>query len=94
LSLDFVRFLSWVAGRGTRLNALTGRDLEDFQRHLVRGLRTASARQSARAGVRNFWLWRSCLPSGALRFDPRHIDGWGDASDRAGLADGGRVVDR
>ena len=79
---EYVRFLGWAAGRGTHLSALTGQDLEDFQRHLLRTLRTSSARQSARAGTRKFWLWRSCLPSGALRFDPLHIDGWGEPAAR------------
>jgi hypothetical protein len=33
-------------------------------------------RQKARSVVRKFWLWRNSLPSGGLRFDPLHVDGW------------------
>ncbi|WP_034087299.1 hypothetical protein [Streptacidiphilus albus] len=73
---QYVRFLRWAADRAPRLDALTGNDLEDFQRFLVKTLPTSGARQGARAGVRKFWLWRDVLPSGALRFDPKHIDGW------------------
>ena len=61
-----------------RLDALAGTDLEDFQRFLAKSLPAVGARQGARAGVRKFWLWRSALPSGALRFDPKHIDGWSE----------------
>jgi hypothetical protein len=74
----YVRFLRWAAGRAPRLDALTGKDLEDFQRFLAKTLPAAGARQGARAGVRKFWLWRSALSSGALRFDPKHIDGWSE----------------
>ncbi len=74
----YVRFLRWAAGRAPRLDALTGKDLEDFQRFLAKTLPAAGARHGARAGVRKFWLWRSALPSGALRFDPKHIDGWSE----------------
>ncbi|MDT0467958.1 hypothetical protein [Streptomyces gibsoniae] len=80
---EYIRFLRWAADRDTPLSGLTGRDLEDFQRHLMRTLPAVGARQGARAGVRKFWLWRSCLPSGALRFDPRHVDGWGEPAGRA-----------
>lgn len=84
---EFIRFLRWADGRVTRLDALTGADLEDYQRHLISTLPAAGARQGARAAVRKFWLWRTALPSGGLRFDPRHIDGWGephaDASENA-----------
>ncbi len=75
---EYVRFLRWAADRVPRLDALTGVDLEDFQRYLRRTLPAAGARQGARAGVRKFWLWRNALPSGALRFDPKHLDSWGE----------------
>jgi integrase len=75
---ELVRFLRWAAARSGRLETLSGADLEDYQRFLIQSLPRASARQSARAGARKFWLWRSCLSSDALRFDPAHIDGWGE----------------
>lgn len=75
---EYIRFLRWAAARDLPLDTVTGRDLEDFQRFLMRSLPAVGARQGARAGVRKFWLWRTSLPSGALRFDPRHVDGWGE----------------
>ncbi|CAL9676265.1 hypothetical protein [Streptomyces sp. enrichment culture] len=75
---EHVRFLRWAAARSGRLEKLSGADLEDYQRFLIQSLPRAGARQSARAGARKFWLWRSCLSSDALRFDPAHIDGWGE----------------
>ncbi|QTI90625.1 hypothetical protein [Streptomyces sp. AgN23] len=77
---EHVRFLRWAAGRAPRLDALGGADLEDYQRYLIQSLPLVGARQSARAGARKFWLWRNCLPCGALRFDPAHIDGWGETT--------------
>lgn len=77
---EYIRFLRWAAARDLPVDTLTGRDLEDFQRFLARSLPAVGARQGARAGVRKFWLWRACLPSGALRFDPRHVDGWGESA--------------
>ncbi|MFB7287780.1 hypothetical protein [Actinacidiphila glaucinigra] len=77
---EYIRFLRWAADRAPRLDALGGKDLEDYQRYLMRSLAAASARQSARAGARKFWLWRSCLPSGGLTFDPVHTDGWGEGT--------------
>ena len=81
---EFTRFLRWADGRASRLGALAGTDLEDYQRHLISTLPAAGARQGARAGTRKFWLWRTALPSSGLRFDPRHIDGWGEPAARAG----------
>ncbi|MFI5979215.1 hypothetical protein [Streptomyces sp. NPDC051452] len=75
---EHVRFLRWAAARSPRLETLSGADLEDYQRFLIQSLPRAGARQSARAGARKFWLWRSCLSCDALRFDPTHIDGWGE----------------
>ncbi|MGW5152452.1 hypothetical protein [Rhodococcus koreensis] len=77
---EYVRFLRWAADRGPRLDVLTGADLEDFQRFLIRSLPAQSARQHARAGGRKFWVWRSVLPAGALRFDPAHLDGWSETT--------------
>jgi integrase len=81
---EYVRFLNWAGGRVSRLDALTGRDVEDYQRFLIQTLPAASARQGARAGARKFWLWRNTLPSGALRFDPQHADGWSEPKARGG----------
>ena len=55
---------------------MTGADLEDYQRFLSTSLPNPGTRHRARSGVRKFWLWRSSLPSGGLRFDPLHVDGW------------------
>ena len=73
---DYARFLRWAAGRNVRLGAMTGADLEDYQRFLSTSLPNPGTRHRARSGVRKFWLWRSSLPSGGLRFDPLHVDGW------------------
>jgi hypothetical protein len=81
---EYVRFLRWAAGRVPRLEAMTRRDLEDFQRFLIRSLPAADARQRARSAVRKFWLWRSVLPSDALRFDPLHVDGWSEPKAHGG----------
>jgi len=81
---EYVRFLCWVDGRARRLDALTGADLEDFQRFLIASLPAAGARQTVRAGARRFWLWRKALPSDALRFDPSHLDGWGEPTAQRG----------
>ncbi|MFJ8787320.1 hypothetical protein [Streptomyces sp. NPDC102476] len=75
---DYIRFLSWAAGRAQHLQVLSGADLADYQRYLIQSLPRAGARQSARAAARKFWLWRACLPSGTLRFDPAHLDGWAE----------------
>jgi len=79
---QYARFLRWAADRARRLDALTGNDMEDFGRFLIQTLPKASARQQARSGARKFWLWRDALPSGALRFDPKHLDGWSEPSAR------------
>jgi hypothetical protein len=76
---EYVRFLRWAGERAVPLEALTGKDLEDFGRCLIASLPSTSARQSARGGARKFWIWRNSLPSGTLRFDPRHLDGWNES---------------
>lgn len=81
---EYVRFLRWAAVRTTRLDALAGRDLEDFQRFLIQSLPSSDARQRARGAVRKFWIWRNSLPSDALRFDPRHLDGWSEPKANGG----------
>ena len=69
------------AAGGTSLAALTGRDLEDYQRHLSATLRTRNAREQARASVRQFWRWRANLHD-RLSFDPNHLDTWGEKGNR------------
>jgi len=81
---EYGRFLRWAAGRGPGLDTLAGADLEDYQRFLISSLPNPGSRQTARSAVRKFWLWRSSLPSGGLRFDPRHIDGWGEPNAHVG----------
>lgn len=81
---DYVRFLRWTAGRTAALESLTGTDLEDYQRFLISALPNLHTRQRARSGVRKFWLWRDSMPSGGLRFDPLHLDGWSAPKARAG----------
>lgn len=88
---EYARFLGWAAGRDTGLGSLTGADLEDYQRFLGRSLPSPGARKSACTAVRKFWLWRTSLPSGGLRFDPLHVDGWSLPATRAGENATGRI---
>lgn len=81
---DYARFLKWAAGRNTSVTGMTGADLEDYQRFLATSLPNPGTRKRACSGVRKFWLWRSSLPSGGLRFDPLHLDGWSTPNARAG----------
>ena len=81
---DYARFLTWAAGRNASVSGMTGADLEDYQRFLGRSLPNPGTRKRACSGVRKFWLWRSSLPSGGLRFDPLHLDGWSTPNARAG----------
>jgi integrase len=81
---DFARFLRWAAGRDTSVSGMTGAGLEDYQRFLGRSLPNPGTRTRACSGVRKFWLWRSSLPSGGLRFDPLHLDGWSTPKARPG----------
>jgi integrase len=88
---DYARFLKWAAGRDTSVGGMTGTDLEDYQRFLGRSLPNPGTRKRACSGVRKFWLWRSSLPSGGLRFDPLHLDGWSTPNARAGENATGRI---
>ncbi|MEW1725135.1 hypothetical protein [Streptomyces sp. NPDC093109] len=81
---EYIRFLRWAAARSRRLDAMTGRDLEDFQRFLIKSLPAADARQRARSAARKFWVWRTVLSSDVLRFDPRHVDGWSEPKAHSG----------
>ncbi len=75
---EYSRFLRWAAARPRRLDAMTGRDLEDFQLFLIQSLPAGDARRRARGAARKFWLWRTILTCDALQFDPRHLDGWSE----------------
>jgi hypothetical protein len=88
---DYARFLKWAAGRDTSVSGMTGADLEDYQRFLSTSLPNPGTRKRACSGVRKFWLWRSSLPSGGLRFDPLHLDGWSTPNARAGENATGRI---
>lgn len=77
------RFLVWLdqrwpAGRA-HLSELTGRDLDDYRKHLLIALPDSSGRRAThRAHLRMLWRWRSGLGVEGLPFDPRHLDGWGE----------------
>jgi hypothetical protein len=61
---EYVRFLRWAADRAAPLDTLTGADLEDFQRFLIRSLPAASARQSpARESASSGSGEAPCLPA-------------------------------
>lgn len=79
----YARFLTWAAGRNASLGALTGADLEEYQKFLSASMPNEGTRHGAQAAVRKFWLWRDSLPSGGLRFDPLHVDGWSMPGPRA-----------
>lgn len=81
---QYARFLHWAAGREALPGSLTGADLEDYQRFLTASLASPGLRVQARTAVRKFWLWRDSMPSGGLRFDPLHLDGWSTPQVRAG----------
>jgi hypothetical protein len=74
-------------GHGERardeLAARTGafeRDLNDYRRHpLARFPNSRSQRERSRAAIRLLWRWRRHLAEDALRFDPLHLDGWGES---------------
>jgi integrase len=88
---DYARFLKWAAGRDASVSGMTGADLEDYQRFLSTSLPNPGTRKRACSGVRKFWFWRSSLPSGGLRFDPLHLDGWSTPNARAGENATGRI---
>lgn len=83
---ESIRFLDWMEARPTVLRDLGGDDLLEYQRFLTTVLKKDSGRMRARAAVRRFWRWRTVLTADRLRFDPRHVDGWGESrsSSRAG----------
>ncbi|MFF1463390.1 hypothetical protein [Streptomyces sp. NPDC058330] len=80
---EIIRFLDWMEARPTVLRDLTGDDLLDYQRFLTTVLKKEGGRTRARAAVRQFWRWRTVLTADRLRFDPRHVDGWGESKSRS-----------
>ena len=81
------RFLVWLDKRWpadrVHLSELTGRDLDDYRKHLLIVLPDKPVRRaSLRSNLRVLWRWRVNLGPDALLFDPRHLDGWGDPAKR------------
>jgi hypothetical protein len=80
------RFLTWLHDRPTppgrppvlALSNLTGADLLDYQRLLVRTLPNAGSRDNVRAAIRYLWRYRATLTADRLLFDPHHLEGWGE----------------
>jgi hypothetical protein len=59
------------------LASLTGRDLEDYHRHLLATTRTRGPRVACRSAVRLLWFYRHHLAD-HLEFDPCHLEDWGE----------------
>ncbi|MFI9586334.1 hypothetical protein ACIHCQ_31860 [Streptomyces sp. NPDC052236] len=81
------RFLVWCDKRWpddrTDLSELTGRDLDDYRKHLLIAIPDSTdRRQTVRAAPRLLWRWRTNLGVDALLFDPLHLDGWSDSRKR------------
>ncbi|MFI6688747.1 hypothetical protein [Streptomyces sp. NPDC050485] len=81
---EIKRFLKWLDGRWPpdriELSALSPKDLTDYRKHLLaRFPHNPGQRQRSRAHLRLFWRWRRHLDEDALRFDPLHLDGWGES---------------
>lgn len=64
---------------GPPIAALTGDDLQAYQKHLLKKYPdTESVRSQRRRAVRYFWRFRASLGEEALSFDPFHLDDWGE----------------
>lgn len=89
LFTEHIRFLNWLATRigperaTPTLATVTGADLLDYQRFLVKTLpKSPAARAFARVAVRYFWRWRSHLTTDRLSIDPLHVEGWSEPQAR------------
>ena len=56
---------------------LTGRDLEDYRRHILATTRSRSLRAHRKSAVRLLWFYRRQISDG-LAFDPSHLDDWAE----------------
>lgn len=75
---DLMPFLRWLDNRDAgRVDELATTDLLAYQRHLLGEVRDGRARHRARGAVRMLWRYRDSLDH-PLRFDPRHLDEWGE----------------
>ena len=74
-------FWNWLAERaavpGPTMAALTGRDLEDYHRHVVATIRSRSQRASRKSAVRLLWFYRRQVSDG-LAFDPSLLEDWAE----------------
>jgi hypothetical protein len=64
-----------VAGPGPAMATLTGRDLEDYHRHVLATTRSRSQRAIRKSAVRLLWSYRRQVADG-LAFDPSRLDDW------------------
>jgi hypothetical protein len=79
-------FLAWLdsllprSGRPTPpvLAALTGVDLEAYQRHLLAVAPGRTTRDQRRSAVRQLWRYRHAMLTDRLPFDPHHVEGWNE----------------
>ena len=74
-------FWRWLddraAGPGPAMATLTGRDLEDYHRHILATTRSRSLRAHRKSAVRLLWFYRRQISDG-LAFDPSHLDDWAE----------------
>jgi hypothetical protein len=74
-------FWRWLddraAGTGPGMAALTGRDLEDYHRHVLATTRSRSQRAQRKSAVRLLWFYRRQVSDG-LAFDPSHLEDWAE----------------
>lgn len=90
---EIKRLLTWLDSRWpadrTELSDLSPADLDHYNRHLLTLFpHREGARESARAAVRLLWRWRVHLGRDRLRFDPLHLDGWGEERPERGRENG------
>ncbi|MFF4512085.1 hypothetical protein [Streptomyces mirabilis] len=81
---EIKRFLKWLDARWPPernvLSELSPADLDDYRKHLLtRFPNNRAQRERSRAPLRLLWRWRQHLGEHALRFDPLHLDGWGES---------------
>ncbi|MBP5898107.1 hypothetical protein [Streptomyces scabiei] len=94
---ELKRFLKWLDGRWpphrNELSELSPRDLTDYRKHLLARFPNKQwQRERSRSYVRLLWRWRRHLAEDALRFDPLHLDGWGESrAARSGENDTARL---
>ncbi|MFF1691985.1 MULTISPECIES: hypothetical protein [unclassified Streptomyces] len=90
---EMKRLLTWLDARWPadriELSAISPADLDRYNRHLLTLFpHRDGAREAARAAVRLLWRWRIHLGNDQLRFDPLHLDGWGEERTQRGRENG------